>query len=374
MKKNRKDRDLGKHETSEQFLLRQTLRWRLTIFVFAIMVMSGVATALFYLLVLILFAKTPLVIALTVNPLFLCVVLLAVSSLIGTLLSAFWGKLHLRPMKKLSDATGEVKKGNFKVQVEKDGIPSETEMGRLIDNFNEMVRELDGIELFRNDFINNFSHEFKTPIVSIRGFAKELQFGDLDPAQRQEYARIIAEESDRLAKLSINVLELSRLENQSIVTDKTSFYLDEQLRQCILLQEAAWSKKELEIIPELDEVQFFGNEELLAHIWMNLIGNAIKFTPACGMVRVRLEATDGEVTVQVSDTGMGMSEDVMNHIFEKFYQGDPSHSRSGYGIGLTMAARAATLCGGRIAVESRLGEGSTFTVTLPREDMKGIPK
>ncbi len=353
-------------ETREQLRLRQTLRWRLTLFVFGVMIASGIITALFYMVVLVLFSKTPIVIALTVNPLFLCIVLLAVSAMIGTFLSAYFGKLHLRPIKKLSDATKEVRKGNFKVRVENDGIPPETEMGILIDHFNEMVRELDGIELFRNDFINNFSHEFKTPIVSIRGFAKELQFGDLDLVQRQEYARIIAEESDRLARLSTNVLELSKLENQSIVTDKTAFYLDEQLRQCILLQEAAWSKKEQEIIPELEETRFFGNEELLAHIWMNLIGNAIKFTPPRGTVRVRLTATDGEVVVSVSDTGIGMTEDVKSHIFEKFYQGDASHHHSGYGIGLTMAARATALCGGTVEVQSQIGEGSTFTVRLPR--------
>ncbi len=354
-------------EAREQLRWRHTLRWRLTLFVFGIMMASGVITALFYLGVMLLFARTPIVIALTVNPLFLCIFLLCVSAVIGTFLSALFGKLHLRPIKMLSDATKEVKKGNFKVQVENDGMPTETEMGRLIDSFNEMVRELDGIELFRNDFINNFSHEFKTPIVSIRGFARELQVGDLEPSQRQEYARIIAEESDRLARLSINVLELSKLENQLIVTDQTEFYLDEQLRQCILLQETSWTKKSLEMIPELDEVVFFGNEELLAHIWTNLIGNAIKFTPDGGAVRVCLTATENEVTVNVSDTGVGMSEEIQAHIFEKFYQGDVSHHRSGYGIGLTMAARAATLCGGRITVESQEGKGSTFTVTLPRK-------
>ena len=121
------------------------------------------------------------------------------------------------------------------------------------------------------------------------------------------------------------------------------------------------------MIPELDEVVFFGNEELLAHIWTNLIGNAIKFTPDGGAVRVCLTATENEVTVNVSDTGVGMSEEIQAHIFEKFYQGDVSHHRSGYGIGLTMAARAATLCGGRITVESQEGKGSTFTVTLPRK-------
>jgi len=228
------------------------------------------------------------------------------------------------------------------------------------------VRELDGIELFRNDFINNFSHEFKTPIISIRGFAKELQYGDPDPAQRQEYAKIIAEEADRLAKLSTNVLELSKLENQQIITNRTKFYLDEQLRQCILLHESEWSRKNIEIIPELAEVRIESNEEILSHVWMNLIHNAIKFTSENGTVTVTLTAGETHATVRISDTGIGMSEEVRAHVFEKFYQGDASHHRSGYGIGLTMAHRAATLCGGTITVESTPGVGSTFTVVLPR--------
>lgn len=352
-------------ENRELIILRKTLRWRLTLFVFGVLMASGILTAIICAGVLLLLGKNPVVVSITLNPLFLTVTLLGICALIGTFLSSFLGKYYLRPLKRLIEATHEVKKGNFKVQVEQSNDPG-SEMGVLINSFNEMVRELDGIELFRNDFINNFSHEFKTPIVSIRGFAKELQFGDLDAAQRQEYARIIAEESDRLAKLSINVLELSKLENQQIVTGRAEFYLDEQLRQCILLQEAAWTNKNIEMVPELDEVKFFGNEELLSHIWTNLISNAIKFTPEYGMVRVRLTATDSEIQVQISDTGIGMTEEVKDHIFEKFYQGDPSHHRSGYGIGLTMAHRAATLCGGRIDVRSTPGAGSVFTVTLPK--------
>ncbi len=349
--------------------LRHTLRWRLTFFVFLISIMSGVLTSLMYLTVIFFFRSNRLVIAATLNPLFMVMILLCVCALIATLLSRPFGKFYLRPLKQLIDATNEVKKGNFKVQLTVQNNPM-SEMDRLLESFNEMTRELDGIELFRNDFINNFSHEFKTPIVSIRGFAGEILHGDLEPEQQREYAKIIAEESDRLAKLSSNVLELSKLENQQIVTDRTEFYLDEQLRQCILLQEAAWTEKEIEMIPELDEVRYFGNEELMSHIWTNLIGNAIKFTPPCGMVRVRLTATDELATVEISDTGEGMSEEVKGHIFEKFYQGDPSHNRQGYGIGLTMASRAATLCGGEIEVESTLGKGSTFRVCLPRESVK----
>ena len=308
----------------------------------------------------------PVIAPLVLNPMSFCVLLLAVCAIFGTALSVVFGNYYLRPIKRLSAATKEIRKGNFKVQVEQTNL-SESEMGQLIENFNEMVRELDGIELFRNDFINNFSHEFKTPIVSIRGFAKELEQDGLDPERRREYAHIIAEEADRLSKLAINVLELSRLENQQIVTDKTHFFLDEQIRQSLLLLEPEWSKKEIEIVPELEELKFFGNEELLMHIWNNLIGNAIKFTPDHGTVTVRLSVTDYSAVVSISDTGIGMSEEVASHIFEKFYQGDPSHHKHGYGIGLTMALRAATLSGGSISVLSAPDSGSTFTVTLPRE-------
>lgn len=350
----------------EEQKIRHTLRLRLTLFVFGIMMLSGILTFSFYICILLLFRNSPPLLMLTMNPLFFCAVLLLVSALFGTLLAALFGKYYLRPVKQLSDATREVKRGNFRVRVEQDTARPLSEMGELVKNFNEMVRELDGIELLRNDFINNFSHEFKTPIVSIRGFAHELQHGGLEESQRQEYAKIIAEESDRLAKLSTNVLELSKLENQQIVINKSEFFLDEQLRQCILLREKEWTEKNLDIIPELESMRFFGNEEILAHIWTNLIGNAIKFTPENGEVRIRLWETDTHVTVEIADTGIGMTDEVKQHIFEKFYQGDASHHRDGYGIGLTMAARAAALCGGHVSVESTPGKGSTFTVLLPK--------
>ena len=355
----------NKREIGDSIRWRNTLRWRLTLFVFGVIVFAGLLTAAVCITTITVFKGSWLAATLMLHPFVMTAVLLGVCAVIGTLLAGFLGKYYLRPLKQLIAATKEVKKGNFKVHLDTDGNP-QTEMEELIHSFNEMSRELDGIELFRNDFINNFSHEFKTPIVSICGFAKQLELEDLTPELRLEYAKIIAEESDRLAKLATNVLELSKLENQQIVTDKKEFYLDEQLRQCILLQEPLWTEKDIEMIPELDEVKLFSNEELLSHIWLNLIGNAIKFTPHGGTVRVELKERADAVTVLISDTGIGMPEEVKAHIFEKFYQGDPSHHKSGYGIGLTMAHRAAVLCGGDITVESDVGKGSTFSVTLPK--------
>lgn len=350
----------------------KTLRWRLTVFVFSIILFAGLLTALLHLILRLLFASEPLFRILTVNPFVFTAILLGVCSVLATFLAGYFGAYYLRPLKNLIRATKEVKQGNFKVQVQTVDEHSENEMDVLVNSFNEMVRELDGIELFRNDFINNFSHEFKTPIVSIRGFAAELQQGNLTQEQRQEYARIIVEESDRLAKLSTDVLELSKLENQQILTDLTEFYLDEQLRQCILLFEHAWTEKEIEMIPELEEFRIYSNEEMLSHVWKNLLSNAIKFTPPCGTIGVSLHASESEVTVKISDTGIGMTEEVRSHIFEKFYQGDTSHHHKGYGIGLTMVQRAVQLCGGQIRVESTLGEGSCFSVTLPIRRKKEV--
>ena len=342
-----------------------TLRWHLTLFVFFTVMLAGVLTVLFTVLMFLLFGATPIVLRLVLNPIYLCVVLLSICAGVATALTGFLGRYYLRPINRVVDAIREVRHGNYKVKV-KPSANHETEVGELIDNFNDMVRELDGIELFRSDFINNFSHEFKTPIVSIRGFAKELQQGDLSEEERQEYARIIAEEAGRLAKLSTDVLELSKLENQQIVGNKTAFYLDEQLRQCILRQEPLWTAKQLEILPELDAVRFCFNEEMLAHVWTNLLSNAIKFTPEGGTVRVVLLDEGESVLVRVEDTGIGMTPDVQAHIFEKFYQGDPSHHQKGYGIGLSLVDRIVRLGGGTVTVESEVGKGTTFSVRLPK--------
>ena len=343
-----------------------SVQLKLTLFAFLIIVLSCAITVLGYFVLLVIFNRMGLRELLTVSPLFVAVILLATCALIATLLFAWLSRVYLRPMQQLIDATKEVKKGNFEVRVyHKDKRPV-TEMEDLVENFNGMVEELGGIEMFRNDFINNFSHEFKTPIVSIRGFAKEMQIEGVSDEQKMEYARIIEAESDRLAKLSSSVLELSRLENQRIVTNRTEFYLDEQIRQTILLFEKEWSERGIEILPELEECVVCFDEEMLALVWNNLISNAIKFTPNGGAVSVRMFLKSQTVTVEVEDNGIGMTEDVRNHIFEKFFQGDPSRGRKGYGVGLAIVRRAVALCQGRVEVESEEGKGSLFRVTLPR--------
>ena len=289
---------------------------------------------------------------------------LIASTVIGTGAAAILTKWILSPMKEMIDATERIAKGDFKVHIQ-ENFDEKSDFGILQRSFNHMAGELDGIEMFRNDFINNFSHEFKTPIVSIRGFAHQLQAGGLTPEEEREYIRIIAQESDRLAKMATNILLLSQLETQAIVTAKTEFYLDEPIRTCLLLLEKQWSAKDIELNVDLEEARYCFNEEMLSQVWINLFSNAVKFTPAGGTISCTLRVEGDFVVVTVSDTGIGMTEDTRRHIFEKFYQGDTSHTGDGNGIGLTIVGRILELCKGRIAVDGAPGEGSTFTVTLP---------
>lgn len=285
-------------------------------------------------------------------------------TIIGTVAAAALSKWILSPLKEMIDATERISTGDYKVHVQ-ETFDVNSDFGILQRSFNHMASELDGIEMFRNDFINNFSHEFKTPIVSLQGFAHQLQAGGLSPEEEREYIRIIATESDRLAKMATNILLLSKLENQAIVTDKTEFYLDEQIRACVLLLEKQWTDKDIELNIDLDEVKYCFNENMLSHIWVNLLSNAFKFTPYGGTVSCTLRTNGEKVIATITDTGEGMSEDVIHHIFEKFYQGDTSHAGAGNGIGLTIVGRIMELCHGHISVDSRPGAGTTFTVLLP---------
>ena len=300
---------------------------------------------------------------LLVNPVFRMMAMPMLLMVFILTLAAGMGRSKLRPINDLVHAMHAVSQGDFSVRVDARDVPGD--MGELAGSFNEMAAELGSLELFRKDFINNFSHEFKTPIVSIRGFAKQLERDDLTEAQRREYLEIIVSESDRLANMASNVLLLSKLENQNIVTDKAYYPLDEQLRRAILLLEKQWTEKSIEPDVELEEISYFGNEEMLNHVWVNLLGNAVKFSPEGAPLVVRLSREGGEAVCEIRDAGPGMDEATSRRVFEKFYQGDTAHATEGNGLGLALVKRIVDLCEGSVEVDSAPGQGSTFTVRLP---------
>ncbi len=295
------------------------------------------------------------------------------SIFIGTLLSFIIGNTVLKPLSELIKATKRVMGGDYTVKLEMGWIAKHTvrELRELIRDFNEMTEELRNTELFRKDFISSFSHEFKTPLVSIRGFARQLYEGDLTPEQQREFSKIILDETEYLSVLSQNTLLMTSLENKDIITEKTSFSLDEQLRGCMIRLEPQWSSKNIEIdMGELEEVRFYWNEQLLAHVWNNLFDNAVKFTPEGGTIRTSCKRQNGMIAVIIADSGCGIAEDALPHIFEKFYQADSSHATKGNGLGLPLVKRIVELCGGTVEVSSQLGKGTEFTVTLKEKPKK----
>lgn len=295
---------------------------------------------------------------------FLTITSLIISTLIATIISGIASKRILRPIRTLSKATEEVAKGNFSVKI---GIPKDYEFALLAKNFNKMVHELSSIETLRNDFVSNVSHEIKTPIASIQGFAKLIQDKNLDDDERSEFTDIIISESSRLSKLTSNILKLSKLENQEVITGKAEFALDEQIRCAILIMEPEWSEKGIDLDIDLDKVSIIGNEDLLQQVWLNIIGNAIKFTEGGGTISIKLMGLKNKIIIKVSDNGVGMNEETRRHIFDKFYQGDKSHLSEGNGLGLSLVKRIIELCDGEIEVRSKLNYGTTFTIELPKK-------
>ncbi len=299
-------------------------------------------------------------------PMLVPLVTLCVSVIIGSFLTAVLAGVLLKPLNELKKGLYNVSKGDFSVRMEE--VSEHPQIGEIQRNFNRMAQELQNTELFRNDFINDFSHEFKTPMVSIHGFAKQLKKGGLTKEQEQEYIDIILAESQRLINMSSNVLLLNKLENQQIVSDRKNFDLAEEIRRSILLLEEQWTVKNIEINPDLDEITCYGNAEMLRHVWINVIGNAIKYTGENGRIDISLKPSkkeEDEIIVSVCDNGIGMDKETAERIFEKFYQGDSSHATGGNGLGLAMVKRAVTLCGGRIKVKSEKGKGTQFYIYLP---------
>lgn len=339
----------------------RSLRTAMVVFVFGIMLVSTLLTGL----CVVFLSKAAWLSPLLDIPFILPIIALFVSTLIGTVISIFYSKTVIKPLKELGNATKQIAKGDFSVRVKENG--TDNEINKLIVNFNSMTEELESTELMKKDFISMFSHEFKTPIVSIRGFARELQNENLSAEERKEYTDIIISESERMSRMSGNILLLTKLENQHFVSGKSRFSLDEQIRDCILLLETQWQKKDIEWSCELDDIDFFGNEELLTHLWVNLIGNAIKYSEHGGLIEVRCRAAADKVTVIIADHGEGIAEKNIKHIFDKFYQADSSHSAEGNGLGLCIVRSIVELYGGHITVESALGKGTAFYVELPIE-------
>ena len=289
-------------------------------------------------------------------------ILLVVPLVIGTVITILIGNPVLKIMKNLSKAINEISNGNYKVR-----LPETNPLKELNQKFNKMVSELDSVEILRDDFVNNFSHEFKTPIVSIKGFAEELKRNDLTEEERIKYLDIIIEESNRLAELSTNILNLSKIEKQTILTDKVKVNIGEQMRKVILVEMKKIEHKNIELNLEIDDVSAIVNEGLMEQVWINIIENAIKYSNQNGILDISVKNNGEEIIVKIKDNGIGIEEEELEHIFNKFYKIDKSASSPGNGLGLALAKKIVDLHEGKIEVKSKINEGTEFTIELKKQ-------
>ena len=288
---------------------------------------------------------------------------LLISILSGAAIAVGLSKIFVSPMMKLGDAMRKVAGGDFTVRL--DCTSRIRDVREVYGSFNTMVKELGNTETLQTDFVSNVSHEFKTPINAIEGYASLLQDSQLTDEQKNAYIDKIIFNTRRLSDLVGNILLLSKVNNQTISLKASTFRLDEQVRQSILALESKWEKKEIEFDIDLDEIEYTGYENLLSHVWLNLIDNAVKFSPQNGQIRIRLKQLAGSVTFSIWDNGLPIPEADIGRIFNKFYQGDNSHAAEGNGLGLALVRKIVSAEQGTINVTSSEDAGTEFVVALP---------
>lgn len=269
---------------------------------------------------------------------------------------------HDSSFKAVNEAMNRIARGDFSVFLD----PNDFGFNEYINSINTMAKELGSMETLRQDFVANVSHEIQSPLTSISGYIELLENDSTPPIQRKHYFNVIKAESDRMSQLSSNLLKLSSLDSGVAPLSVSQFDLDEQLQNTVIILDPQWSEKDISIAAKLDKVTVLADEGLLSQVWINLLQNAIKFTPEGGTIHVTLTQNNEKTICTIADNGIGIAPEDQRRIFERFYKADKSHERSigGNGLGLSLVKKIVELHGGSVSVESEIGKGTTFTVTL----------
>ncbi len=296
--------------------------------------------------------------------LFICLARLASKIFTHT---KYWQGLDLKRHQFLDstlEALNKISRGDFNISI---AIHEHDPFSEVAESVNKMARELSSMESQRQDFISNVSHEIQSPLTSISGFAALLKSDSLTNQQREHYIDIIETESKRLSKLSDNLLKLSALESENTPLLLSEFRLDKQIEQAVLILEPHWKEKNIDIDAELEKISVHSDKDLLGQVWINLIHNAVKFTPENGLIKIKLYQNDSQIVCHIIDNGVGISKEDQIHIFERFFKVDKSRDRSlgGNGLGLSLCKKIIELHSGQITLESELGKGTKFIITLP---------
>ncbi len=312
---------------------------------------------------------TAMLIVLKVNlgrvaPLLVIFITLCASTILAAVFTAFRMKNLTKAVEETKKCMAKVAQGDFtsKITVKtKDDVINE-----MIDSINKVISELNSVAILKNDFVRNFSHEFKTPIVSIKGFSEILCNDKTLPEEEKiKYYNIIKEESERLSKLANMTLLLSKLDSQNLVIDKETFYVDEQIEECALQLNGDISEKEIDVEIDLAHTSCFASKELLKELWLNLLSNAVKYTNEKGLIKIYSYQGENDTTICIKDNGIGISEEALPHIFDEYYQESNTYTRKGIGLGLAICKRIVDMHGWKIDIASQVGVGSIFSVHIP---------
>lgn len=295
---------------------------------------------------------------------FFIISVIAASLIIGITLAAIYGRIVSKPIDNLLNGMVKLSKGEYSARI---NLGKYEEISKVSNMFNNLASELEHTKLLREDFINSFSHEFKTPIASIKGLIELLKKDNLSKEKRKTYLEIIEYEMDRLLEMTTNILNLSKIENQNVLMDIEKINISEQIRRCILLLNKKWEKKNLNLILDFEEYYIHGNIDLLENVWLNLLDNAIKFSNENGEIKIELTIIDDKLSILIENTGSEIAEDDQNKIFDKFYQVDTTHSKEGNGIGLSIVKKIIDLHLGTIDVFSKDNK-TAFIIYLPLND------
>jgi two-component system, OmpR family, phosphate regulon sensor histidine kinase PhoR len=294
------------------------------------------------------------------------IIWLCIMSIISSVIRKRHGNPQTQLFQPIIDAFEKISKGDFNVRLnlETDHIPPAS---KLAQSFNSMAEELSAMETMRQEFISNVSHEIQSPLTSILGFTRVLKNEDLKIEDRHHYLEIIETEGNRISRITDNLLKMASLESRQNIITLQTFPLDKQIRELILACEPQWINKEIEMNVDLEEIEITADRDLLSQVWINLLHNSIKFSPRGGEIDIKGFKENGTAIITISDTGLGISKEDQEHIFERFFKADKSRTQSdgGSGLGLSIVKKIVEMHHGTISVKSRIGEGSTFTISLP---------
>ena len=357
-------------KTVKMNIAKSKSNFSLTMFIAVLVFIVLIAAIVFAIALVYIFSSAGIISGLyddiSLGTVVLCII--GFSIFFGASFSLLLAQMPLKPMTRFMNHMNALARGNFKKRLKFNGALANHKIIKDIeDSVNKMAEELEKTEMLRSDFVNNFSHEFKTPIVSIAGLARLINRADISDDEKAKYLKAIEDESLRLATMSTNILNLTKVESQSILTDVNKFNLSEQIRSCVLLLENKWEKKQNSLDISFDEYEVAANEELLKEVWINLIDNAIKFSPRGGTLGIKIDSTDEDIAVSISNSSADIPDSEKEAIFNKFYKLDKAHSSEGNGIGLAIVKKIVELHKGSIDVSS-IDEVVTFTVYLPKNE------